>query len=266
MLATIIPPIPNLDQFGNYSFHLVLSHLLDDSRYLDFYRLQKSRGAFLMLDNSAHEFQEGARADRLMSDARRIDADEVVLPDVLFDGFGTIRRTSQAIDDLADRAEPESYRYAIVPQGTNFAEFELCYRRLVDLYFDSSFRPGFNTRGLTVGLSKDYEVWDGGLYRILEKLIYPDCDTGLYEVHCLGWGRDLWKLNEIAQSFPKIRSTDSAKPAVFARDGIALSFGITPEYPRRSPDYFEKKLSSIELEIARANLEIFRQAAAGQLK
>jgi hypothetical protein len=85
-------------------------------------------------------------------------------------------------------------------------------------------------------------------------------------VHMLGWGRDLWEIIRIAEEFPWIRSTDSAKPFVYALKNISLNPSEDiPKYPTRSKTYFKRKLTPEQVKIATNNAIMFRAAAKGML-
>src|SRR4051812_5392932 len=99
MRTALIPPIPELNRFGRGDFHLVLSHLVGESfDYTQHYAKERDRGAYLVLDNSAHENTHGEAADALMRQALAIRAQEVVVPDVLFDAAGTVEAATDAFE------------------------------------------------------------------------------------------------------------------------------------------------------------------------
>ena len=68
------------------------------------------------------------------------------------------------------------------------------------------------------------------------------------------WSNNLWSTALIAGRYPWIRSTDSAKPFVFAKNYIRLEpGGPIPSYPRRDPEYFHAPLRQSQWEIAMFN-------------
>src|SRR5207302_4038547 len=126
--------------------------------------------------------------------------------------------------------------------------------------------PDAFDRPPVIGLSKDYEIWKGGLARLIELYLMPIHSTQGVDVHLLGWGRELWELDDIGLVYPWIRSTDSAKPYVYAFHDIALNpFQAPPEYPGRPEHFFDLCLTETQLSIAGANVEIFQTAAHGNL-
>lgn len=270
MRTAIISPIPELKTFGFGDFHLLLNHLLSNREYKDHYRAQSRSGAYLVLDNSAHEFQAGTDVLQLLTNAREIGAHEVVIPDVLFDGRATLDRSGKALDSIVEDSEIRSLfeevqpRVMLVPQGKNIEDWITCLSGLY-LKFSSlsqKHKDLFQKRPV-IGLSKDYEMWDGGLLKLIEDHLYiyrgRECD-----IHLLGWGRQLWKLPEIARFYPWIRSTDSAKPLVYARHDIRISAEeAVPEYPTRPKDFFTTSFSDSQRDLGHFNINTFREAAAG---
>lgn len=268
MKAALIPPIAHLEEFcDSAKLHLVLSHLLSNRAYYDFYREQRLRGAFLILDNGAHENKAGQSMEDLLLAALRLRASEIVLPDTLFDRAATTKGTEESLryllgagqDLWGNRAYPG---FMVVPQGSSRLEWENCFADLLQIYTNAQVhRRDLFPRTLTVGVSKDYDdLFPGGSIGLLEYL-ERFREWVVFEVHLLGWARNLATLWDLAHRFPWIRSTDSAKPFVYAKAGIELGLADFPEYPGRTPDYFESRLTLGQQRLARRNVEVFRKAA-----
>lgn len=109
----------------------------------------------------------------------------------------------------------------------------------------------------SIGLSKDYEVWEGGLLDIINR-IRTLCPQ--QEIHLLGWGRDLKQLKELGK-MKSIRGIDSAKPLVYASYKIELDTR-NREYPGRPKNFFNLRV--IDDTIARANIKYFQKLARGK--
>lgn len=273
MKAALIPPISGLDRFGNGNFHLLLSHLLKNRRYFRHYERQRRKGAYLVLDNSAHEFGAGDDPEVLMFNAVAIGAQEVVVPDVLENGPATVQ---MAVDSLETWFEQKYNIKTLfpalmyVPQGKDFAEWEDCLKELVGLHLYLVRKQSYH-RHLVIGLSKDYEVWPGGLFRLVEHLYnvretLDRADIKMH-VHMLGWGRDLWALEKIAKIHQWIRSTDSAKPFVYGLRKITLDPDqAPPKYPTRPENYFNRRITEAQEEICMKNAVLYRAIASGSRK
>lgn len=270
MKAALIPPIPELAIFGNGDFHLLLSHLADIPAYKRHYMWQRSLGAYLVLDNSAHEFQAGERAEILARRAIEYDAQEVVVPDVLEDYPKTLEGCLSAMEVWVEgeRFQELSPTLMYVPQGKDVSEWDTCLREMCQIHTFMA-KQHFLKTNFCIGLSKDYEAWDGGLMRLIDEHLFPmrsafEQKGVKMQLHLLGWGRKLWDLSHIAKKHTWIRSTDSAKPFVYALKQVALSLReAPPKYPTRPKSYFTRKMKPEQREIAAWNSVIFRTIAGG---
>lgn len=276
MKAALIPPIPELGRYGVGEFHLLLSHLMDDERYAAHYKRERERGAYLVLDNSAHEFKVGQTARHLRAQAIYLNAQEVVVPDALEDGPKTVELATRTLEELYEKRDSSFFKLnpalMYVPQGKDETEWKDCLNELVRIHTYMSKKVSGFRRSFVIGISKDYNVWDGGLVHLLREYIAPMRDQ-LWEereiklqVHMLGWMRYLWDLNMIAKEFTWLRSTDSAKPFVYALESIYTAPGKpVPPYPARPGDYFNSTLTTPQRRTASKNVGVFQQAAAGLL-
>lgn len=256
MKTAIIAPSRLLGRYAVTGYHLALCHLVDSDRtYGEFYAHAAGRGDFIILDNSAHELGEGLTSAMERS-ADMIMPDEVVLPDRLFNAEDTVDFGRDAINSFR-HLTPIGCRVMGVPQGTTIEEWDWCCYQLIDMEVD------------TIGISKDYEAWDGGLLgrvhavrRIADRIWHPR----LSAIHMLGWGRQLWQLPILAHESVgpndiPIRGVDSGKPLVYAASKINLSGFGTPKYPKRAYNFFDFDDEDIPSEIALININEFRKAA-----
>lgn len=272
MQTSTIFPIPSLDLSKSNKIHLLLDHLLEDQDYLEFYQQLSSQGAgdYLILDNSAHEHGEGNSGEILLDHGTLINAHELVLPDSLFNCYGTVHLTRGALEYFAEVGLEQfltlSPQLMIVPQGIDWFELEMCYGMLIDSIQDFSIR--LHTPSITIGLSKDYEVLPGGLAHFLEKVILPRRHEFPEEpqIHILGWGRDLWALRDVFDMYGEyLRSVDSAKPVVYSLAGVRLDPSRPPpEYPKRSTNFFQTRLTIDHLIFLDWNMKVF-QYCAGEI-
>lgn len=267
MKVALIPPVPELKRFGQGDFHLLLTHLFDNSDYVFHYRLQKQAKAYLVLDNSAHEFKRGLVPERLLAAAWSIQANEMVMPDVLFKGTDTIDAGAKALDWLTDqgmsRFEDLKPRIMLVPQGADRFEYYTCLSGLIWKYQVMTRRyPALFDRPPVIGVSKDYEIWEGGIEKLFADRLERIHNEYQIDVHLLGWGRELWRLGELADAHPWIRSTDSAKPFVYGSKYIDIDDPTKPpEYPTRDESYFRTPLDSLMRDISDHNVAVFKGLA-----
>lgn len=269
MKVALIPPIPVLGAFGSGGFHLLLTHLLENKKYVQHYTNERSHGAYLVLDNSAHEKGEGEDAVSLMASAIKLRAQEVVVPDVLFDSEKTVDKAAYTHQVWYEAGHPGMVTLnpalMYVPQGESLDNWLQCLRELLQLHFYVSGKNAIR-KDCVVGISKDYETWEGGIVHVISCAIpvfshYATLGMDV-QVHLLGWGRDLWALRLVRNSFPWIRSTDSAKPFVYALSNIELDVAHpAPTYPTRPKNYFHKTLTIDQMMIAQRNIDVFRGLA-----
>lgn len=259
MLIAVIPPHDLLDEYATMGdqYHLILSsEVLSRDDYGSFYRDRIQKGDYVILDNSAHEQLEGQTITQLMEAIRTVYPSEVVLPDRLFFGDDTLDRSTIAASVF--RREFPSVSQMGVPQGRTFNEWQACLVGLRQLGVES------------IGISKDYEVWPGGLYRLVSTV--QSFGFAPRQIHMLGWGRELWQLGDLHD---QARGVDSAKPIVYALNGVQLPDEITksntPTYPRRRTDYFDTDANSRSSEDvssfhrrATHNIGVFRSTARGR--
>ena len=264
MEVALIPPIPHLQVAHNRSYHLTLVHLVDRSKeYPSFYRGASQRGAYVILDNSAHEQTEGQPIEILLRCAPKVGAREIVLPDKLFDSLATFTNAVESLQYLRDYQSGalDKFHWMFVPQGEDFPLWQACLEEFVIFLSKRMLR---NIQ-VTIGVSKDYEEWEGGLYSLLRDSVIPEAEKIGAEIHLLGWGRDLWALEKISKDFgEKIRSMDTTKPFTYARDGVDLASSFAhrnnsqkaPEYPRRKEDHFSMILDDSSLQVLESNIQV----------
>lgn len=280
MQAIVIPPTAHLETAYSQNTHLLLTHLLSNSSYREFYMDLRRRRPddFISLDNSAHEHGEGELLTTTLSAGRALEANEIVIPDALFDRELTQSNASRSFQYLLESGAELFLSYTprlmIVPQGNSQREYIRSSRDLTRL--GSEFQKHFASKfhkvpDLTIGISKDYEIWPGGLPRLLGSTILPHVRE-MFEttaIHILGWGHNLWAYREIAELWGEvIRSTDSAKPWVYAWSGIQLNprYIDIPIYPKRPDGYFEgRSFSDEQQRIAGWNARVFQATVRGEV-
>lgn len=264
MKVALIPPISELDEFGKDSdMHLVLNHLLENKTYFDFYRRCGENRNWITLDNSAHEFTSGQRIEELLTNAIALRAREIVLPDTLFHAMYTVTRGREAFKFLSEselfRACSPTPRLMVVPQGHDILDWKWCLGQLLKA------ADAYDLVGLvTIGLSKDYEKFPGGLNYLLKSELYPLWQKEGIQTHLLGWTCN-WELVDWARNYyPCVRSTDSAKPFIYARKRLRLNMNQIPPKMKRAEDYFSwSPFTPNQKEVAKHNVAAFKLAARG---
>ena len=256
----VIPPFLHLRQFPQKR-HLVLSHLLQYKPYRDYYEERRSAGDYLILDNSAHENGLGEGPGKLLLQVQTLMPQEVVVPDCLEDSERTIDLAYKAIDSWYGsdgRMQTINPRLMYVPQGENPRAWHACLEALLYTHYRAVQKGAQQI--CTIGISKDYAMWEGGL----RKLIF-DARTLLFQdwvqVHLLGSGHDFWTAAALGREF-KIRSVDTAKPFVWSMYDLRMYpefFHLPASLPPRPRDYFFRELSERELDLAKENVQTLRE-------
>ena len=276
MRTALIPPITHLHEYGHGSFHLLLAHLLKKPTYKKHYRGQRKLGAYLVLDNSAHEMGKGQDPDSLIKLGFELDAQEIVVPDVLDNAEATVEACLEAHESwfessgMVEIMKVYDPAFMYVPQGKTEEDWIECLDSLFRIHYFCSRKYSLR-RDMVLGISKDYDGWDGGLPKLLREYVTPRRDElitagGRIHVHMLGWPRDLLTLQKVAEEFPWIRSTDSAKPFVYALQDLDLLINPRHKYPGRDKNYFTQTLSPEQKLYADHNIGVFESCARGEFK
>jgi hypothetical protein len=268
MIPILIPPVPHLATIAGSRMHLVLSHMLGNAAYQTFYTQERREGAYLILDNGAHEHSYGEPIEDLIQKCALIGAQELVVPDVLFNASGTLEsavRSFRWFETHLTQVEDAWYpTLMIVPQGATREDFVMCLDRLLEAFGGFLARADPYRPRLVIGLSKDYEVFAGGLYSLLADEVIPAAKDFRAHIHLLGWGRNLWEYRAIINDLgDHLRSMDTAKPYVYAAHGIRLDMrNPAPVYPKRSPTYFDDALND-QITLVFKNVRVFMDMVYG---
>lgn len=271
MKVALIPPIPNLEHWGTGRFHLCLSHLLGYPKYLQHYAIQRRNGAYIILDNSAHEFKKGETPEQLRKQMRILKPNEIVVPDVLENADETVNAAMSTMEIWCEGDDDPPTRTTLmyVPQGDSVNSWASCLQEQVRIHTYACAKYGLQ-KDFVIGLSKDYdELFYGGLTQLLKSYLQPlkwkMDERGIrMDVHLLGWSRLAWNLSIWSRDFPWIRSIDSAKPFVYGSAGVTLDplAEYPPPYPGRRADYFTRAIGQYRKRID-VNIAIFEAMANG---
>lgn len=214
ILSYIVPKTYNIIQAteeatNNPDIHLLLAHnfiqnfqevkeisnaeIVYDSEYVDYWRYTNQ---YKILDNSAFEFGSALDIKRLVEIALAINAQELVLPDVLFNKVETIRIVKEAIAYLERRGLIGRFKLMAVVHGVTKEKWIDCYKQYLDLPID------------VIGISKAVQDFNpdkrNGFVRELMSMGLIDEDR---EIHFLGLVNNL---TEIVETPRCVRSLDSS--------------------------------------------------------
>jgi hypothetical protein len=233
MKVALIPPIQNLDLSQRGDLHMVLAHLVfEDASYAEFYA---NESKYKVLDNGAFEGASQS-IQRIIKAAKMVKADEIILPDILFQGRATVQATKRAIDWLRDRGMLGKYKLHAVPQGSDREEYWSCFKELYGI-------PEISVLGISkVSTPKAFcNQLTKARLEVTSKLEGEQLLKDGKEIHLLGGSYDV--LNEIRQQPTLVRSIDTSAPFEYARHQRLLTEAMF-ECPKAQ---LEVELPSTEL-------------------
>lgn len=229
-----IVPVGQLEETKENQYHMCLAHLIGDTgqraKYKQFYKeMAINPNKFVLMDNGAAE-DEQVSNKTLVRRYEEICPDEIVLPDVLFDGQATVRKTKAFIREFGNLL---TCRLMVVPQGHNLEEWYECLKRLLEI-----------DRVSTIGVSKFLNIKTKDPFirkKALQLINRTDCDN--IEVHLLGCDEGPKIVGEIAMEYPIVRGCDSAYAYIATKAEKTICSNI--ERPREVEIDFldDKKLS-----------------------
>ena len=141
-VAHIVPPIWSVNyQLGDYRF--ALAHWV--KKYgLTYTEPMKSEKAYVILDNGAFEGETQSEQD-ILDAAQKLEADEIILPDVLGDPKATLSASYKAYKKFG------KYRTMFVPHGQSPEEWKECVDAWVSKIKEApaESKAGYHTIGIS---------------------------------------------------------------------------------------------------------------------
>lgn len=243
-VATIVPT-SYLYLTATDDYFLCLTHIAKkDPGYRDFFRVVSRRGGYIIVDNGAAE-GEHSSIQEVYDMACEINADEIVLPDVFFEGQETIRKSEEAINWLAK--QKEHFNLMAVPQGRNIVEWRHSAKSLLGLMVQ------------TIGVPKNLVHTGGDYGRIagVGVLIDTMATTGWFaDIHLLGCWKDPMELAYLDQLWSDdIRGADSGIAYMYAKEGWKLDAKKHPK-PTRPIDFND---TEVDEKLLRRNITLWRE-------
>lgn len=275
MKPAIIAPVKHLEELdGSSEVHLALPYLCHKQAYAEWMLNQRGKGHYVILDNGAYVTDGGESWDMgsVLEVAARIQPSEVVVPDAIHDMEKTIVLAEGAVRSLTTPRgrrlweQAGSPRFMVVPQGDDLDSWTFCLGYLL-----GAMRKVVDRAQLplpTIGVSK---VYGSG---ILDRLRVLRATGNLgraygsawlnYHVHLLGWADKESTLRTAVASFPEVRSTDSARPINYAIDDLVMGTTDVLHHASRREDYFDLELTPHQLDVAKVNIEHYRNICRGR--
>lgn len=168
----------------------------------------KAKDSYKILDNGCYELGAGGQIEDVFKMADRIDANEIILPDVMGDMHATIDATTDALEYIYKTGQHIDYHYMAVCQGSDWDEYMACAKMFA----------GFDTVDV-IGIPKKFMrgavVPDGGSVRTAALMRTefaqalseePEFKNGRKKIHLLGVS---WSPLELQKVAKVVRSCDT---------------------------------------------------------
>lgn len=226
---------------------MLLTHLVE--QYPEYAKMARESNVYKILDNSLIEIGSALSMERLLNAAERIDADEIILPDVFKDGEATVVEAKKSIEWLRAHNMLGKYKLMVVCHGNTFEEWQHCFDQLNAM-------PEVDV----IGVPKVTATWLPSQNR---SELYPIFKNTTKEIHLLGSWYSLSELLTLGKEcWDFVRSADTCLPALCAiqnktvwenRDG---TIELDKEYKELTREKYDQVLNSFEKEMIRSYLGI----------
>jgi len=233
MKAAVIAPIPLLEKYATQSdFHMVLAHLvLESKEYAAFYRSRGELGDYLLLDNGVAEKGVPLPMEDIAAAANRVGANEIVLPDTLYDADRTLLGAAEALLWLKEEGLLGKYKLMAVPQGRTPPEWFRCFGAFAA-------QPAVSTLGIskfTNSLVPPRNGRLGGREAIVDALDLLGLIVRGKSYHLLGVHSDPLEILRCSQRYPWIRSVDSCIALLSGQHGVRFPDPLRGAEPYARP-------------------------------
>jgi len=234
--------IETLANTSNY--HMALTHLVEKHCcYERYYHKRSSAGDFVMLDNSLIELGEAMEFSRVIEAGMKIAADEIILPDKMMDGPGTLKAVEEALSN------PALHYY----EGGVMA---VCHGKDLREFFNTFIQLSRIKEIDTIGIPKAVSRFGVTRNEALSRLYLHDCfDEGQKAIHLLG--ANGYEDFDIPTNLKKrIRGIDTVYPVWMAYHGITLNPVATLNPARPEGKVIHDKMQVKNKSIALNNIAV----------
>ena len=240
-------------EFNDYDY--ALPHLFDqDEEYLQYFKDAKSKGRYIIMDNSLHELGKAYNRERLLHWIEELKPDEFIVPDVWME----CHQTAAQAKHWKQYTYPKNTKCTAVIQGNDKNQAYLCAQLLQNL--------GYKKLCVSYGAT-----WYNDFYPHSN----PDMGKALGRVRFV---QGLLKLNHmkdikfhllgcsIPQEFgwydnhPQIESIDTSNPIMAALDGSWYTEQGLVSKPKASMnDNFDIDFKDLDYKTVLHNTTLFRE-------
>ena len=212
MLLSPIVSTDLLNMIEGRDFYMCLANIaIKNKEYRDFYKAQRERGAFVLLDNGAAE-KDQMNLEKMLQVIKEVNPNEVILNDCLMDRKETIKSSLDALEFY--KKNKVKCQFMFVPQGKNLEDWKKCFNEMPKQ--DIS----------TIGVSKFVTSgWEDRMAR------FKCCEylNGQFPVHLLGCHNSIFEVKYVYDACKNIRSNDTAIAYIYAQKNEEIFLGDRPE-------------------------------------
>ncbi len=214
-LIHIVPPENTVQVTQPYEMYL--AHTLVNRPDLQQAIAQKD--SFKILDNGAYELDSSISIKDILDIAHNIGADEIILPDHMFDCDKTVEATLNALEEIIVAYEKIPFKLMAVIQGKTPDEYDYCLQVFKKIKEISTIGiPKKFLRESHPGISRRVCALErAGYARWIKEHEIPDKD-----IHLLGLS---WHLMELQYCKDAVRSCDTNLVAEATKQGISIFEG-----------------------------------------
>jgi hypothetical protein len=223
-VATILPT-PLLETRKADMYHMCLFQVVKHNPvYAGFFKKMVEQGKFVIMDNGAAEGVNPSMED-LLQVYPLVNPSEVVLPDVVYDKYETLRRTRAAYRKFVEVGLHKTTQFMAVPQGNSFLAWCDCLNEMLQQEHITTIGVSkFVTPRFQPEMGSDANVRLECVDMILQQAKKLNREV---QIHLLGCWDDPKEVGQIAEAFGKeVRGTDSAIAYVFTRAGLEYKPGM----------------------------------------
>ena len=244
MKAATILPTHYLPLIEDTDYHMCLAHLIGkDEKYTEFYKqIGKDSSKYLIMDNGVVEGDQRPITE-IVKKAIYVNANEIILPDVMLDKDATLEKSYDALQYIKDNFP---LKIMAVPQGKTIDEWLDCAITMIDWDIDCLGIPKVLTKL-------------GGRDARLEVLKMLGNKTRGLDIHLLGCWNSSIELTMIASAelnreVRPIRGVDSVLAYVYSREGLLISDADRPA------GYVDFSAHDVEEDLLKRNIFLWQMS------
>ena len=179
----------------------------------------------------------GLSFERVINLALKVDADEIVLTDYVYDSNRTLEAVKECINLVKKRNLVNKFKLHAVPQGRSVEEWLTCFNSLMEMdEIDVIGLSKLSVPYIFYGNTKAPGYIANSRKEILKKIInnknYEICAKGIRlkgkkkwkKIHLLGGGPWLAYELSILKKYSFIRSVDSSMPIWYGIHGLKIDY------------------------------------------